>query len=82
MKTKELTIKGKGLEYFTLSRGATIVDLQNRKTRTIIKKVYDTTFFGIRKVLRESKIIAEIRDSAEYSVYNQLMREMLWNEIS
>ena len=75
MVEKKLIIKG--LEYYTLHRGGTVVDTENRKTRTIVKQVYDTSFFGIRKVLRESKIITEIRDNAEYSVYNQLMGRML-----
>ena len=75
MKIEKLIIKG--LEYYTLYRGATVVDMENRKTRTIIKNVYDTTFFGLRKVLKESKIIGEEGDKEEYSVYNQLMEEML-----
>ena len=72
---KKLIIKG--LEYYTLHRGGIIVDIQNRKSRTIVKRVYDTTFFGLRKVLRESKIIGEEGNRKEYSFYNQLMEEML-----
>lgn len=67
----------KGFEYTTLHRGATVVDMQNRKSRTIVKEIYDTTFFGLRKVLRESKIIGEEGDKKEYFVYNQLMEEVL-----
>ncbi len=72
----EITIKVKGSgSYYTLYRGATAVDMKNRKTRTIIKDVYDTAFFGLRKVLRESKLITE--GSREYPIYNQLLEGML-----
>lgn len=73
---KELIIKLKGsCEFYTLSRGCTVVDEQNRKARIISKKTYDTTCFGMRKALRESRIIAEPRDSEEYVLYDRLIRE-------